>query len=68
MTKPLTTDEVDLIKLHTIRLALSTPEARRLYDEAVARWDEKLRPLIEANRRAEQITGEDLNIIVGPCK
>lgn len=45
---------------------LDTPEARELYEAALRKWDEKLKPLIDANRRAEQITGDDLNIIVGP--
>lgn len=46
---------------------LNSPEAREFYEERLRHWDEKLRPLIESNRRAQRITGEDLNIRVGPC-
>lgn len=44
-----------------------TSEQRARYEEALARWDERLKPLIDANREAERITADDLNIIIGPC-
>lgn len=46
---------------------LNSPEAREFYEERLRYWDEKMKPLIESNRRAQRITGEDLNIRVGPC-
>ena len=48
----------DLIRL--------SPENREIYEAALKKWDERLRPLTEANRRAGHITADDLNIIVGP--
>lgn len=50
------------------RLKKDDPEVRARYEEALQRWHEKLRPLIEANRRSEQLTGDDFNIRVGPCR
>lgn len=47
---------------------LDTPEARALYEAALKKWDERLRPLTEAIRRAQRITADDLNIRVGPCR
>lgn len=46
---------------------LETPEGREIYRKALAKWDKRLAPLIEANRNAGRITGDDLNIRVGPC-
>ena len=46
---------------------LDTPEAKKLYKEALARWDERLKPLTDSIRRAQRITADDLNIRVGPC-
>ena len=50
------------------RAWLAIPENRKRYEDALKEWDERLRPMIEANRRAQQITGDDLNIRVGPCR
>lgn len=47
---------------------LDDPEVRKLYEASLRKWDERLRPLIEANQRAEHFTAEDFNIIVGPCE
>ena len=46
---------------------LNSPEGRAFYEERLRYWNEKLKPLIEPNRRAQRITAEDLNIRVGPC-
>lgn len=46
---------------------LETPEARKLYEEALARWEKKLKPLTDSIRRSQRITGDDLKIRVGPC-
>jgi len=47
---------------------LDTPEARAIYEEAKRKWDERLKPMTEAIRRSQQISGDDLNIRVGPCR
>lgn len=49
------------------KLHLNDPATRAAYEKRLAEWDERLRSLTDANRRAERITGGDLNIIVGPC-
>ena len=46
---------------------IDTPEAQKLYKEALARWDERLKPLTDSIRRAQRITADDLNTRVGPC-
>jgi hypothetical protein len=41
---------------------LDTPEKRRIFEESQAAWDEAAKPMVEAIKRSEQITGEDLSI------
>lgn len=39
-------------------------EARAMYEKLLAKWDKKLKLLIDANRESQRITAEDLAIIV----
>ena len=66
----MTTGRVDYApdyKPSKYKLDMNDPEIRAAYERALAKWDRKLKPLTDAIRRAGRITGDDLNIRVGPC-
>lgn len=43
------------------------PEGRKRYEEALAKWREIMRPLIEEVERSERLTAEDFAVTIGPC-
>jgi hypothetical protein len=43
---------------------LQDPVVRKRLERALKKQEKKIQPLIDAIRRAEQITGEDLRIVI----
>jgi hypothetical protein len=46
------------------RKMLQDPVVRKRLERALKKQEKKIRPLIDAMRRAEQITAEDLRIVI----
>lgn len=43
---------------------MQTPQARRMYDRSLKKWNKKLKPLTDSIRESQRMTADDFKIIV----